>query len=183
MSSDLHPAAPDHSTLSIHSHALQSSQMSPTHQASSFPEAQLGKYYRNFCLIPQCSCWLQGLAVRRGWRSSTHESPQVGGRVNTCFWWSTSPSCLHVPSLRSLGVPQSLHHQIQHLCPVLRLDFSDQNPHTISPLYSFSWLFISWVSHLLLFPSHSHLCSCAGWLPHGTGVIFQPSIPSPLLCN
>lgn len=51
---------------------------------------------------------------------------------------------------------------------------------TISPLYSFSWLFISWVSHLLLFPSFPSLLLC--WLAPSWNRGHFPARESPHPC-
>lgn len=55
------------------------------------------------------------------------------------------------------GVPQSLYHQIQHLCPVLRLDFSQsESPHRFTPtllLLAFHFLGATPVAVSFTFPS------------------------------
>ena len=54
------------------------------------------------------------------------------------------PPASHALTQEPSGVPQSLCHQIQHLCPVSRLDFSQAeshspfHPHTPSPGFSFA---------------------------------------------
>lgn len=122
----------------------------------------------------------EGLEVLHTWESAGGRQSE---RVFLVVQEHLPPSASHGPSQEASGLPRPCTIKSRTFVQFKPGAFTIRIPYTVSRLYSFTSLFISWLPRPLFFPARSSLCFCAFRLPYGTGIIFQPGIPSPLSCN